>query len=75
MNSWGEENEYERAKAKSERRRIRMAKYREKKDDVLGVSGVQKESSSEAGSSSTRQKLQENGKVRGMQQAQERDQI
>jgi len=75
MDRWGYEDEYDRAKAKSERRRIRMAKYREKKDDFLSVSGVQKESSSEAGSSSTRQKLQEDGKVRGMQQAQERDQI
>ena len=75
MDRWGYEDEYDRAKAKSERRRIRMAKYREKKDDFLSVSGVQKESSSEAGSSATRKKLQENGKVRGMQQAQERDQI
>jgi len=31
MNQWGEENEYERAKAKSQRRNARMAKYREKK--------------------------------------------
>jgi len=75
MDRWGYENEYDRAKAKSERRRIRMAKYRGKKDDVLSVSGVQKESGSEAGSSATRQKLQEDGKVRGMQQTQERDQI
>jgi hypothetical protein len=31
MNQWGEENEYERALAKSLRRTERMAKYREKK--------------------------------------------
>jgi hypothetical protein len=31
MNQWGEENEYERALAKSQRRNARMAKYREKK--------------------------------------------
>jgi hypothetical protein len=31
MDRWGYEDEYDRAKAKSERRRIRMAKYREKK--------------------------------------------
>jgi len=31
MNQWGEENEYERALAKSQRRTERMAKYREKK--------------------------------------------
>ena len=28
MNQWGDENEYDRAKAKSERRTERMAKYR-----------------------------------------------
>jgi hypothetical protein len=33
MNQWGEENEYERALAKSERRTERMAKYREKKQE------------------------------------------
>ena len=31
MNLWGEETEYDRARAKSERRNARMAKYREKK--------------------------------------------
>ena len=31
MNSWGEEDEYDRAWAKSKRRTERMAKYREKK--------------------------------------------
>lgn len=31
MNQWGEENEYERALAKSQRRTERMAKYRKKK--------------------------------------------
>ena len=31
MNQWGDENEYDRAKAKSERRTERMAKYRKKK--------------------------------------------
>jgi len=31
MNQWGEENEYEKAKAKSQRRNARMAKYRGKK--------------------------------------------
>jgi hypothetical protein len=31
MNQWGEENEYERALAKSQRRTERMAKYRDKK--------------------------------------------
>ena len=31
MNQWGEETEYDRAKAKSKRRTERMAKYREKK--------------------------------------------
>jgi hypothetical protein len=33
MNQWGEENEYERALAKSKRRNARMAKYREKKQE------------------------------------------
>ena len=32
MNQWGEEDEYDRAKAKSERRNARMAKYRVKKE-------------------------------------------
>ena len=37
MNSWGEETEYERAKAKSERRNARMAKYREKKVTAIDM--------------------------------------
>lgn len=73
MNSWGEETEYERAKAKSERRNARLAKYRRKKDDVLGMSGVQKESSDQEGVGATREDIQKDGKVRSLPQAKERN--
>lgn len=73
MNSWGEETEYERAKAKSERRNARLAKYRRKKDDVLGMSGVQKESSDQEGAGPTREDIQKDGKVRSLPQAKERN--
>ena len=42
MNQWGEENEYERAKAKSERRTERMAKYRKKKMIALEMTAKTK---------------------------------
>jgi hypothetical protein len=73
MNSWGKETEYERAKAKSERRNARLAKYRRKKDDVLGKSGVQKESSNQESVGSTREDIQKDGKVRSLPQAKERN--
>ena len=42
MNQWGEENEYERALAKSERRTERMAKYRKKKMIALEMTAKTK---------------------------------